>query len=170
MECCGPRCLAHFHLHRVALRTEDGSPAWGTGIRGEDAEAVRPPDATDEKLPALLFRRNNQLFIDNSLMLSLNFVDVTGRRDGGEVGRLTELGRERLPPLALVGELFGLGLIETFWHAEAEFCLVEQSEDDEGWRARFEGRHTWFTNEDNESELHFVVHIDPRGHIVAEPR
>ncbi len=170
MKPCSPRCLAHFQLRRVTLQREDHPARWGSGSPGPDAAEVRPPAATENKIPALLFLVDNQVFIDSLLMESLTFVDVTGKGECGEVGRLTALGRERLPPLALLSELFGLGLIETFWHAEADFCMVEQVEDGTGWHARFEGRHTWFTNEQNWSDLDFVVHIDPRGSIVAEPR
>lgn len=65
-----------------------------------------------------------------------------------------------MTPRRLVDFLLDAQIITTYWHVEAQLCRGEEVENDGEYRARFTGRHVYYTNRREEQKLDFIVRID----------
>jgi hypothetical protein len=107
--------------------------------------------------------------VDAAVLSDLVVADATRMRAGEQaaIGRLTPAALGKLAPRELVKFLIAARVVATYVHIGSELCLVEEQQDDAGYRARFTGSHTYFTNEENVDPLAFEVRIDAAGVITA---
>jgi hypothetical protein len=132
--------------------------------------------------PLLWFRADFRDAVVNAAVLSeLQVVDATGLGvdEKLEIGELTELGRGHLHGRAwqrapepegfggreLTEFLLTAGVVQTFIHIGAQLCLLDEVDDEAGYRARFTGEHEYFTNQANLDPLGFELAIAATGRI-----
>jgi len=68
----------------------------------------------------------------------------------------------KLAPSASVLFLLQAQIIETYWHLEAELCMVSEEDKPESYRAQFRGVHRYCTNSCEEDAFAFTVHINKK--------
>lgn len=118
---------------------------------------------------------------DAVLFSNLQCVDATRVRSGQTypVGHATEAAL-RSGPQRIASALVRSGVIRPFVHMSASLCLVDQREHPDQpqpaaasaapgsiWTGRYEGTHTFFTNQKNVSPVAFLVHIARSGNITV---
>lgn len=111
--------------------------------------------------------------VDAGLFSDLACVDATRVRAGQTVPVGSATGDAMgAGPQRIASTLIQSGVVRPFVHVEATLCLVQQGGDatTADWTGRYEGTHTYFTNEKNVDPVAFVVRITPRGAISVEGR
>jgi hypothetical protein len=105
--------------------------------------------------------------VNAAVLTDLARVDATsiGAAATKHVGALTELGLGRMPGRTLAEFLVRGDVVHVYAHIGAELCLRAEREDETGYRAWFDGEHTYFTNEHNVSALEFAIDIAADGKI-----
>ncbi|MBI4238612.1 MAG: hypothetical protein HY696_09400 [Deltaproteobacteria bacterium] len=83
------------------------------------------------------------------------------------VGGLRSAALRRYMPRRIVESLLYAGDIETMLHLHATFCLSEEMDSAEQYRANFHGSHAYCTNECTTAPLAFTVTIDKRTRTVT---
>ena len=79
-----------------------------------------------------------------------------------QIGTFRDLAFKRLNPRQLVLFLLQAQIIETYWHLEAELCMVSEEDKPESYRAQFRGVHRYCTNSCEEDAFAFTVHINKK--------
>jgi hypothetical protein len=105
--------------------------------------------------------------VDSAALSAVNLVDAT-RIQAGEiaaVGTVAPAALATIDARDLVTFLIRARVIATYAHIGSELCLAEEVKNDAGYRARYTGEHTYYTNEKNVDPLAFEVRIDPAGAI-----
>jgi hypothetical protein len=60
-------------------------------------------------------------------------------------------------------------IVNTYWHVEADFCLMEEENSPDIYTARYKGKHIYYTNCENEDPLDFSIIIEKKtGKIFLE--
>lgn len=178
-----PDCLERISVDQgssvLAEQRRVGPPAddFATGYPAEylDPEAQVPVEVTRAyqigKTPLLWWSQDKTHAVVNAAVLTdLTVADVTALPAGQQVkvGQLSELGVGAIGGRELVKFLIAARAIATYVHIGAELCLVEDHDDGaRGYRARFTGEHTFFTNKKNVRPLAFAVAIDGDGVITV---
>ncbi len=83
------------------------------------------------------------------------------------IGTFRDLSFKRLSPRQLVRFLLQAQIIETYWHLEAELCVVSEEDQPERYRAEFRGVHRYCTNRCEEEAFTFAVRIDKKTGAMA---
>ena len=79
-----------------------------------------------------------------------------------QIGTFRDLSFKRLGPRQLVLFLLQAQIIETYWHLEAELCMVSEEDKPESYRAQFHGVHRYCTNSCEEDAFAFTVNINKK--------
>jgi hypothetical protein len=88
--------------------------------------------------------------------------NVDGTRHTGDpivVGKATAATLKAMPPRDLARFLIAAGVVRIYVHIGGWVCLEEETSTNGGWRGRFAGSHQYFTNEENNDPLAFVIEM-----------
>ena len=121
----------------------------------------------DFDLPDVLLAKDPQrkdVHINERYFSDLRRGDATRLGKGIEhpIGNFRDLSFKRLSPRQLVLFLLQAQIIETYWHLEAELCMVSEEDKAESYRAQFRGVHRYCTNRCEEDAFAFTVHINKK--------
>ena len=175
-------CLKRYNI------TRNGNPWSGFTSSYEEEEASKKIAALSLKdsgynpVPSLekykrsgrcLIGRNEKLHriaVEKSLFSDLNRADATADTGGKFlVGRYKDLQFRFFRPAELAEFLLEAQVINTYWHVEADFCLVWEEDTSDSYTARYKGKHIYYTNSENEGPLDFRIIIDKKtGEIFVE--
>ena len=101
--------------------------------------------------------------VEVSLFSDLSRADATRPVQGRfKIGTYRDLPFAVLKPRQIAEFLIESQIINTFWHVEADLCLVAEEDSADSYRAHFKGKHIYFTNERNEEPLDFTIIIDKK--------
>lgn len=78
------------------------------------------------------------------------------------LGTFRDLSFKRLSPAKLVEFLLLAQIVETYWHLEADLCLIGEDDRPESYRADFQGTHRYCTNRCEEDDFAFSIRIDKK--------
>ncbi len=117
--------------------------------------------------PDLLLAKDpqrKQVHINERYFSDLRRGDATRLGKGIEhkIGTFRDLSFKRLSPRQIVLFLLQAQIIETYWHLEAELCMVSEEDQPERYRAEFRGVHRYCTNRCEEEAFAFAVRIDKK--------
>ncbi len=115
----------------------------------------------------VLLAKNGQsktVQINQNYFSDLRRGDATRLGKGIEhpIGSFRDLSFQRLSPRELVLFLLRAQIIETYWHLEAELCLLGEKETPEAYQAEYSGVHKYCTNRCEEEAFAFSVRIDKK--------
>jgi hypothetical protein len=117
--------------------------------------------APDGRALLAIDRAKKEVLVSAAHFSEIERRDAT-RISAGErlkLGTVTDkglLGR----PRELVLFLLDAQLIETYWHLEAQLCLVDEKDEQTRYRAHFTGVHRYCTNSCHNDSYAFAVEID----------
>lgn len=138
-----------------------------TPLRLVDRPVFFAPEGKDAK------GRPAPTVVDEGLFSDLACVDATRVR-AGQIYPVGKATRDAMGagPQRIASTLIQSGVVRPFVHMEATLCLVQQETDatSRDWTGRYEGTHTYFTNEKNVDPIAFLVRITAEGAISVEGR
>lgn len=82
------------------------------------------------------------------------------------IGRIKPAALKGMPSRQLVRFLLAASAVQTYWHLQADLCLVREEQRGGAYTAHFSGVHLYFTNEKNEDAYSFSVTISADGEVV----
>ena len=177
-------CIKKYNITRGA------SPWQGFTSSHEDEEASKkiralPLEGSDYKPVTSLekYSRSGMIIVGRSEKLHRVAVEVSFFSDlrradaaGSTPGRILvgtcKAALFRIFTCAEIAEfLIESQIVNTFWHVEADFCLVKEDDTESSYMAHYKGKHIYFTNSKNEDPLDFSIIIDKRtGDMFVEAK
>lgn len=105
---------------------------------------------------------HKKVVVNEKYFSDLKKADATNIDKGQyqKIGRYLDKSFTSMTPRKLASFLLDAQIITTYWHVESELCLGEEIENKQEYKARFTGRHIYYTNKREEQKLDFVIRID----------
>ncbi|WP_372367737.1 hypothetical protein [Candidatus Uabimicrobium sp. HlEnr_7] len=116
----------------------------------------------------LLFANKNkpEVVVSDKFFTTLRVVSVPSLTKKKVVGRF--LLNDSSVFRQLVKFLFTANIIQTYLHINSEICLMKEKFTKEYYQAHFTGKHTYYTNSENEVFYQFSIQVFiPSGKIVV---
>jgi len=110
--------------------------------------------------------------VEAELFSDLRRGDATRNSNGRfSIGTYKDTSFSFFKPAELAEFLIESQIINTFWHVEADICLVSEDDTAASYAAHYKGKHFYFTNSKNVEPLDFTVIIEKKsGNIFLEAR
>lgn len=105
---------------------------------------------------------HKKVVVNEKYFSDLKKADATNIERGQyqTIGRYLDKSFASMTPRKLASFLLDAQIITTYWHVEAELCRGEEIENELEYKARFTGRHIYYTSKREEQKLDFVIRID----------
>jgi len=112
----------------------------------------------------------HRIAVESSLFSELRRGDATRKSEEKFfIGKFRDSSFKFFKAPELAEFLIESQIVNTYWHVEADFCLVEENESAEFYSAHYKGKHIYYTNCENQDPLDFSVIIEKKtGNIYLE--
>lgn len=116
--------------------------------------------------------KQHRVAVESALFSDLMRADATRKTSGRFlIGTYRDVEYKVLKPAELAEFLIESQIVNTFWHVEADICLVLEEDSSVSYIAHYKGKHIYFTDSRNEEPLNFSIIIEKRsGNIFVEAR
>ncbi|HPJ43678.1 MAG TPA: hypothetical protein PLY21_15230 [Spirochaetota bacterium] len=105
----------------------------------------------------------HRIAVESSLFSELNRGDATKKSEEKFfVGQYRDLSFKFFKAQELAEFLIESQIVNTYWHVEADFCLIEEADTPQSYTARYQGKHVYYTNRENEDPLNFDIIIEKK--------
>jgi hypothetical protein len=105
----------------------------------------------------------HRVAVESSLFSELKRGDATRKSEERFfLGKYRDLSFKYFRAPELAEFLIESQIVNTYWHVEADFCLVEEINTDLLYTAKYQGKHIYYTNCENEDPLDFIIIIEKK--------
>ena len=141
-----------------------GRPGRAVDLKGGDYEAVPPlgPYGTAGHGLMGIDRKTQEPVVSSRYFSPLARVDATRIEPGQEkeIGTFLAISLRPVTLRDIVLFLLESQVVTTYWHVESILCLVSEDNSAGLYKARFQGKHIYYTNRYNEEKLNFFLTVD----------